>query len=199
MQVFKLNIAYDEEGNSPWDALWYDGDEEDIEVLDCQMRLGAVWKSPQIRFEKRDQTPDVYGFQTYFAVSERIRDRLLPIVEEAVEFLPLSVDAVTPLFALHPLFRADLDERAIVSKNSVSGNISVIRSYSFNPEELQDAIPIFQVRQPNGSKARNAGYPCSGVLVSQDVVEVFEQSGVLGVVCDLVWCPSPTSLDNRTE
>ena len=46
MQVFRIKTAYDETGNSPWDALWYDGDDEDLDSLDCQMRLG-LFGSPR--------------------------------------------------------------------------------------------------------------------------------------------------------
>jgi hypothetical protein len=59
MEVFKLDTAYDTHGNFPWDAVWYDGDDEDIDVLDCQMRLAAIWKPPEICLEKRHQRPDV--------------------------------------------------------------------------------------------------------------------------------------------
>lgn len=187
MQVYKISTAYDEDGNSPWDAIWYDGDDEDLDVLGCPMRLGAIWSSPQTRLEKRNKTPDIYAFQLYYAVSERVKAQLLPIVEDTAEFLPLSTDSAEPLFVLHPLLRLDLDERAVVLKNSVSGNITVIKKYSFDPHDFEERIPIFQVRQGLGSVARSAGFPCTGVLVCRDVFKVHQKNRFRGVTIDKVF------------
>jgi hypothetical protein len=187
MQVFRIKTAYREDGNSPWDALWYDGDDENIDVLDCEMRLGTIWRSPQIRLEKRERSPDIYVFHLHYAVSERAKDLLLPLVQDAAEFLPLSTESAVPLFVLHPLLRVDLGEDAVVTMNSVSGNIVVIQKYSFNPRELEEAMPIFQARQAVGSAARDAGGPCSGVLVSEDFCTLVEKNELRGVVFDRVF------------
>lgn len=181
MEVFRIERDWDEHGNSPWDALWYDGDPEDIDVLDCAMRLGAIWRSPAIRLEKRIQVPDIYGFHHHYAVSERAKALLLPVVEDAAEFLPLLPPGDRPLFVLHPLVRADLDEQSVVSASSVSGNITVIRKYSFAPSDLEEAMPVFQARQARGSAGRDARYPCTGVLVSLESCSVCRENALCGV------------------
>jgi hypothetical protein len=187
MQVFKIQPAYDADGNSPWDTLWYEGDSEKIRVLDCEMPLSAVWKTADARLEKRGGRPDVYVFQLHFAVTEAVRELVLPLVNDAAEFLALSVPDAEPLFVLHPLLRADFDEGAVVSRNPVSGNVTVIRKYSFANDQFEEPMHIFQVRQAPGSSGRDAGLACTGVLVSRQVKELCEEQGFEGIVFERVF------------
>lgn len=188
MEVFHLDTDYDAQGNSPWDTIWYDGDYEDIDVLDCDAKLAAIWKPPNVRVEERNKGPDFFVFQTYFAVTERVRVLLLHIVQNTVEFLPLSTDMNLLLFVLHPFIRVDLDDGAVVSRNSVSGNVTVIRKYSFAPnafdelqQDWQQPIHVFQVRHPLGSSARDGGVAVSGLLVSREFVDLCKKNNLQGV------------------
>jgi hypothetical protein len=129
VDIYKIEPAYDESGDSPWDALWYDGDDEDLDALDCQMCLNAVWKAPVVRLEKREATPSFYVFQVYYATTKKFRDLLVELVADSVEFLPLRVSSGKRLFVMHPLLRVDLDDGATVSGKS-GENITAVRKYS---------------------------------------------------------------------
>ncbi|MCZ2076091.1 MAG: hypothetical protein LC130_13960 [Bryobacterales bacterium] len=194
MRVYLMDTDYDEAWNSPWDAVWYDGDQEDMDALHCQMRLGAIWRPPTVRVEKRLRTPDIYVFLLNFAVSEHAKEILSTVVQDTAEFLPLSTDVGETLFVLHPLWRAELDERAVVSKGSGSGNITVVRKYSFDLRDFDEPMPIFQARQAVGSAARDAGAPCPGVLVSDEFRLACVANGLRGVVFNEVWA-SGSELD----
>src|SRR6185312_6664858 len=112
MEVFKLGADYDVLGNSPWDALWYDGDDDDLDALDCQMRLMPIWKPPLVRLEKRDQRPDIYIFQVYYVCTRRISHILYPLVSDSVEFLPIRISERKRLYVMHPVARIDLSLNA---------------------------------------------------------------------------------------
>jgi hypothetical protein len=187
VEFFKIRTAYDEMGNSPWDAIWYEGDDEDLDVLKGQFRLACVWKAPPAAIQKRKRTPDIYVFQLYSATTQSVCQLLAPLTTDSVEFLPLRIPGHKPLFVLHPLLRIDLDDGAEVERNSVSGNISVIRRYSFARDQVEVGMHILQVRQAPGSAARNAGYACSGILVSAELKELCETNGLCGVAFEKVW------------
>lgn len=93
--------------------------------LDTEVRLAPIWKAPLVNLEKRDQTPDLFVFLFHYAITDRVRDIIAPLLNEYVEFLPLAGTNM-PLFVLHPLFRAEFDKRAVFSCNPGSGNITVI-------------------------------------------------------------------------
>jgi hypothetical protein len=181
MKVFRIRTAYDTEGNSPWDALWYDGDDNDIDVLETSIGVARVWNPPEIRLEKRERTPDIYVFQLGFAVTERVRKIVSALTADAVEFLPLRVLSHQPLFALHSLRHVDLDDKAVVRQCEIGGNISVICKYSFRREQLEKDLHVFQVRQAPGSAGRDAGFACSGVLASSEFKKLCEKYKLLGV------------------
>jgi hypothetical protein len=187
MRIFRVRTAYDDQGNSPWDAVWYDGDDSDLDVLDTEIGVARVWKPPAVRFEKRVRSPDIYVFQVWFAVTERVSKILSPLVTDTVEFLPLHVAGHDPFLVLHSLRRVDLDQNAIVRQGEVSGNISVIRKYSFRREQLEEGLHVFQVRQALGSASRDAGLACSGVLVSSEFKQACEKNKLLGVTFEEVY------------
>jgi hypothetical protein len=184
--VYRMRTAYNENGDSPWDALWYDGDDEDLEPLDGQMRLAAVWSGPCIRLEKRDVKPDFFVFQLYYATTQAVCRLLSPLVGDTVEFLPLEINSDSPLFVMHPLLRVEFDEKAVVN-NKAGENITVVRTYSFDAKQFEEDMHVFQVRQAIGSAARNAGYPCSGVLVSAEFKQLCEKNNLQGIVFESVW------------
>jgi hypothetical protein len=194
---YKIETDYNEDLNSPWDALWYGGDYEDLNVLLGQLRLHAVWKAPEVRVQLRDRRPDFYVFQGHWAVTDAVRSFLLPLVKDTVAFLPITVANDAPLFAatsneaplfvVHPRLRCDLDGGAVVSCNEVSGNITVIRQYSFPAG--QPTMHIFQLRHPVGSHSRDAGIAYLSVLVSREFKELCEHHGVRGVRWPQVFPP----------
>src|SRR5438132_233016 len=100
MEFFRIATAYDQNGNSPWDALWYDGDDDDLNALRGQMRLAAIWKAPRLRLETRYDRPDVYVFQIFYALSKKFRDLLVPLLGDCAEFLPLQLLGGQELFVL---------------------------------------------------------------------------------------------------
>lgn len=181
-----MSVAYDGLGNSPWDAIWYDGEDEDLDVLDCEMRVGAVWRPPLVRVEKRERRPAIYGFQLRFAMGEAACKQLSSLLGDTVEFLPLRVKRKTPLFVMHPMLRVDLDEKAVVGRNSVSGNITVIHRHRFVEKQFEEGTHVFQLRQAPGSAARDAGYPCSGVYVSSEFKSLCEANVLPGVAFENV-------------
>jgi hypothetical protein len=179
-EVYKIEVAFDADGNSPWDCLWYDADEEDLDVLSCQMQIAAVWKPPVVSLERRNARPDFYSLHAYFVVTKRVRSLLAPLVMDTVEFLRLSIPKGPGVFVLHPLLRAELDKKAVITRNQVSGNITVIQEYSF--PTLQEKMHCFQVRHPLGSSGRDAGFPYTDLLVSAEFKELCETNSVHGVV-----------------
>ena len=186
MRVYKIRTAYNDTGDSPWDAIWYDGDDDDLDPLDSEMRLAAIWSAPAVRVEKRHMTPDLYVFQVYYAATEAVYNLLSPLVGDSVEFLPLAIAGGVRLFVMHPLLRAEFDEKAVVNAHA-GENVTVIRKYSFNPQQFEEDMHVFQVRQPLGSPARNAGYPCPGILVSSELKELCEKNGLRGIFFENVW------------
>jgi hypothetical protein len=186
MEFFRLEAAYDTTGNSSWDALWYDGDDEDLDALSCQMRLGPVWKSPLVRLETRDRRPDVYQLHLYFAFTQRVSEVLSALVQESAEFLPLRLPGSKRVYVMHVLSRVDLDTHALVDRNKVSGNITDVRKYSFVKQQIRDAIHVFQIRQAAGSAGRDAGYAVSTVLVSSKFKDICEQHQVQGITFERI-------------
>ena len=184
MDYYVVDTDWDADGNSPWDALWPDLDDDALACLDGSLPLAAVWKSPPVTLQRRAKRPDVYAFVLHHAVTQRVRDLLAPIVREEAEFLPLDVPGIGCVFLVHPLFPVDFDERAVVSCNSVSGNITVVREYSFtlDPDEYDGPRHLFRMRQAKGSASRDAGITLSSLIVSQKIKRASERAGIAGIV-----------------
>jgi hypothetical protein len=151
--------------------------------LDGSLPLAAIWRSPRVTLEKRAKRPDVFSFVLHYAVTAAVRDLLTPIVRAEAEFLQLDVPGLGSLYVVHPLWPIDFDERAVVSCNSVSGNITVVREYSFslNPADYDGPRHLFRMRQAKGSAARDAGYTLSTLIVSEKVKQTAEQANVTGI------------------
>ena len=188
LEIYKLLRNYDAEGNSPWDAVWYDGDDEDLYVLECPAKLLGIWKTPQVRLEKRLSTPDIYGFQLYYAVNEMARDRLARILGNTVEFLPI-IDATIKinLYVVHPLLRVDLDSNALTNRTRMVDNFTVIEKYSFSPDQFEEHMHLMTILQGPGSAARDGGYSFGEVLVSSKFKSLCEANHLKGVVFERVW------------
>src|SRR5580704_16509651 len=130
VDYFVIDIDWDENLDSPWDALWDECEDGALECLGGSLPLAAIWKAPPVKLERRVKRPDFYRYVLNFAVTERVRDLFSPIVREEAEFLPLAVREIAPIFVVHPLWPVDFDEGAEVQCNGVSHNITVVRKYS---------------------------------------------------------------------
>lgn len=184
MDYFVIDTDWNEKGNSPWDALWDQGPYGSLDCLDGSLPLAAIWKAPRVKLEKRTKRPDIYSFVLHYAVTERVRDLLSPIVRKEAEFLPLEVPKAGPVFVVHPLWPVDFDEGAEVHCNGVSGNITVVRKYSFtlDPAEYDGPRHLFRMRQAKGSAARDHGCTLKWLIVSEEIKRVCEKHAIAGVV-----------------
>jgi hypothetical protein len=130
-------------------------------------------------------------------VTGRVRDLLSPPVHDSVECFPRSLSKSRPLFVLHRLDRVEYDRRAVVSRNPVSGNITVIKSWSFAADQFKEGMHVFQVRQAVGSWGRDGGLPCSGFLASRQFKELCGQHGFGGIVFQKVFAADRTRKTKR--
>jgi len=184
VDYFWIDTDWDASHNSPWDALWLEGDGEAPDCLDGSFALAAIWKSPSVTLQRRIKRPDVYGFVLHYAVTKAVRDLWASIVLEEAEFLPLSVQGIDPVYVIHPLWPVDFDERAEVSPTGVRQNISVVRKYSFtlNPDAYDGPRHLFRMRQAIGSPSRDNGRTLSRLIVSEKIRQVSEAARVTGIV-----------------
>lgn len=184
MDYFVIDTDWDKNFNSPWDSLW---DGEPYRALDClggSLPLEAIWKAPAVTLEKRAKRPDIYSFVLNYAVTDHVRAMLAPIVREEAEFLPLLVEGTGALFVVHPLWPVDFDDRAEVSCNVVSGNITVVRKYSFtlNPDQYDGDRHLFRMKQAKGSAARDHGFTLNQLIVSEKIKDVCERNAITGII-----------------
>jgi hypothetical protein len=183
MNYYEIGTAWDE-CLTAWDALWDDLPFRALDCLDGSLPLAAIWKSPPVRLGKGEKRPDVYGFVLHYAVTKKVRDLFAPIVGEEAEFLALDVPEFGGLFVIHPLWPVDFDERAEVSCNSVSGNITEVRRYSFtlDPREYDGPRHLFRMKQAKGSAGRDGGFTLSRLIASEKIKRASEDAGVAGIV-----------------
>lgn len=182
MNVFKLQVDYDALGDSPWGELFDQVELEETWPLYRSHPLAATWRPMPVTLHEAEQHAEfVYFTAGGWAVRPEARRALIPILGGAVEFLPLACDTGEEFHALHPLQLADLGPEAVARRNEVSGNITDIRRYSFDPAALVGKV-CFRVRHPVGSAAgpESGG---SDVLVSSVVRDCIERHGFLGVRC----------------
>lgn len=182
MDYFWIDMDWDAKGNSPWDALWYK-DDDALRCLSGSHPLAAIWKPPAVKRQKRRQRPDVYSFVLHYAVVEAVRKLWAPIVRKEVEFLPLAVANLGPLYIVHPLWPVDFDEGAEVSRSG-RGNITLVQKYSFtlNPDHYPGPRHIFRMRQAPGSPARDHGSTMTTLIVSEKVKRASEKANLTGIV-----------------
>ncbi len=179
MSYWRIQVAFGPDGYSPWDALWYDGDDRDLEPLCSQMRLAPVWRPLQVRLERREKRPDIFGFQLFFAVKEKVRTLLSQI--EDVEFLPVRASRKTVLYVIHPLARINLDYASSCDPEELSDNITKVAQWVFPYEVRESGVDVFQAYQAPGSAARDAGYPLYEVFISERVKQQLEDEKTSGI------------------
>lgn len=183
MRYFSIETDWDSTLNSPWDAIWYGGSYDALSSLDGSLQLKAIWQSPDITLESRDKTPDVYSFELHYAVNERTRDLIAPIVKDEAEFLRLNIPENRVAYIIHPLWPVDFDEQAKVQCNPISKNITVVEKYSFTLDPRRHNLPrqLFRMRQAKDSAARDHGYTLNTLIASETIKNVCERHDVKGI------------------
>lgn len=179
MRAYLMNTAYDADGNSPWDTLWYEGDDWDLLPLKGELPLTGIWKPISVTMQKRLKVPDIYTFQLFFAASKRVRDVLKPVLGDSVEFLRLRCDR--ELYVMHSLQRIELDWQAVAGRTRFRDNVTVIKKYVFARGQSLAHLRMFYARQPEGTEARAAGLCCSGLLVTEPVKVVCDTHKLRGI------------------
>jgi len=182
MEVFVLRVDFDADGNRPWGMLRDEVELEETWPLYDGRPLAPTWQPMTVTLHEADQHAEfVYFTAGGWAVRPAVRAALESVLGGAAEFLPLACDTGDEFFALHPLQLVELGPDADARRNEVSGNITDIRRYSFEPAALTGML-CFRVRHPVGSAAGpEAGG--SEVLVSQAVRVCVERHGFRGVRC----------------
>jgi hypothetical protein len=183
MEVSALSVDYDADGNSPWGMLVEEVELEATWPLCDGRPLAPSWRPMPVSLHEADEYAEFVWFSSCgWAVRPEARRALEPVLGGAAEFLPLACDTGDEFFALHPLQLIDLGPDADARRNEVSGNITVIRRYSFEPADLAGMV-CFRVRHPVGSAARPDAGVSGDVLVSPEVRECIERCGFRGVRC----------------
>jgi hypothetical protein len=186
MEVFALKVDYDADSNSPWGMVRDEVEPEESWPLYDARPLAPTWQPMPVTLHQVEQYAEfVYFTAGGWAVRPAARRVLEPVLGATAEFLPLACDTGDEFFALHPLQLADLGPDADARRNEVSGNITYIRQYSFEPDAIAGLV-CFRVRHPVGSAAgpESGG---SDVLVSPVVREYIERHGFRGVQCTSVF------------
>jgi hypothetical protein len=187
--VYKIDWGYDEFGNSlPWDVLDHAKGHDDEQYRHQMMRaepLAATWSAPRVKLRKRKWRCDLIGLYPNWAVNEKARTALAPLLQDTVEFLPLHCAEISQLWVMHPLEHIDLAADAV--HNATPGNnMTVIRSYAFTPEELEGKH-LFGIKQAPGSPARHAGICFAANYVSEQFRRLVAAHALQGVVFEKVF------------
>jgi hypothetical protein len=115
--VYRMDGGWDEFHNSlPWDLLAYanERDEEQYwDLLGKAKTLARSWKAPRVKLRRRKWRCDLIHLYPHWAVNERARAVLLPLLRKTVEFLPLSCTELPSVWVLHPLRHIDLAPNAV--------------------------------------------------------------------------------------
>lgn len=195
LAVYRIGGGYDTFHNSlPWDLLDYANKEEAKECqdrLEKNLRLSDAWIPPRVTLRKRKWRNDIIQLYPDWAVNEKARTVLLPLLKKSVEFLPLICDQHPNLWLLHPLRHIDLSARAVHNGNP-GFNITQVMSYDFEPKSLRGKH-LFGIKQAKGSPARKAGYCLSADYVSEQFKQLVESHDLRGLVFEKVFsCPAPS-------
>jgi hypothetical protein len=187
--IYKIDGGYDEFGNAlPWDVLDYarDSDQEKYRArIKRAEPLAEIWVAPRVTLRQRKWRCDLIRLYPQWAVNEKARAALAPLLRRTVEFLPLRCAKLPQLWVLHPLRHIDLAPRAVHDAASGS-NMTEIRRYAFEIDDLKGKH-LFGVKQAMGSPARKAGSCFSANYVSEEFKRLVEREGLQGVVFEKVF------------
>jgi hypothetical protein len=187
--IYKMDGGYDEFGNSlPWDVLDYSRD-SDHEMYGHRMHraapLAKTWVAPRVTLRRRKWRCDLISLYPQWAVNEKARAALAPLLRRTVEFLPLRCAEIPQLWVLHPVRHIDLAPRAVHNATN-GGNMTEIRRYAFDIEKLKGKH-LFGVKQATDSSARKAGLCFAADDVSEEFKRVAGSHALQGVVFEKVF------------
>jgi len=194
LAIYRIDGGYDELYNSlPWDLLNYSND-SDFETyrypLDKAEPLAQTWTPPRVSLRKRKWRCDLISLYPHWAVNEKARAALWPLLHDAVEFLPLDGVKLPQLWVMHPLIHIDLAPNA--DHNGRPGdNITTIHRFTFEVKDLRGQH-LFGVKQASGSDARKSGYCFAANFVSEEFQCLVATNALQGVVFEKVFS-YPTS------
>ncbi|MCI0683485.1 MAG: hypothetical protein L0Y71_15380 [Gemmataceae bacterium] len=182
--IYEIDGGYDEFGNSlRWDVLDYSRESDFDKYQDLwheTTTLAKGWKAPRVKLRQSQWRCDLIRLYPAWAVSEKARAALMPLLGKTVELLPLRCPQLPNLWALHPLRYIDLASSAI--HNGEPGrNMTVIRRYAFDLDDLQGKH-FFGIKQSPGSPSRKAGRSFGAAYVSEEFKRTVEAHGLQGVV-----------------
>ena len=174
MRIFKLHPQYDAKGERL--TAWVDDGAAMMDFPYDRMGSAADDWPTDLSFPIRESgssVGDVLFNPDGLIFSDSVRRTFNPILRDTVEWLPLTVQKHGTYYMLHPLRSVDLGADSDGDINSVSRNVTFIRSYHFDsPSDLPEC---FMLNQPIGSAAREAGFCMRGVYVDQTVRDKMEQ------------------------
>lgn len=182
--IFRIDGGFDQFGASlPWDVLDYKNERDDRRLtlkLDFAKPLASRWKPPHVKLRQRDWRCDLISLYPHWALNERARAALGPLLRKTVEFLPLRCDDLPQIWVMHSLRHVLLGPDA--EHNALPGNpMTVIRRYDFETSELQGKH-LFGVSQTDGSP-----YCFAANYVSDEFKRVVIGNELKGVVFDKVF------------
>ena len=178
MEVYRFRIPERVDDVSPWHFLEL-GQKQNIS-LNLAKPLTPIWQPPRYRVIVGADAPDFFFGLTEVAVSERVKNEMSPRIGMDVEFLPIVCDYHELLYIVHATRIVELGSKAIVSKNPVSHDISLIMNHDFKVEALSSCT-LFRIAQPPGSSAAGAGLAFREIFAVGDFVEFLVTEGFRGV------------------
>ncbi|TWU49036.1 SMI1 / KNR4 family protein [Rubripirellula tenax] len=131
-----------------------------IAFQDCFDRkpLSEGWIPPSVIIERDEQRTDIYEIESCFAVNQKAKHALSPLIGEHVEFLPVGVvgergvdsggEDYKPiaepqeLYLLNPLVEVELGKGSISHKMAYR----YVTKYVFDPKDLY-SVPIFRAKE----------------------------------------------------
>lgn len=187
--IYIMDGGFDKFGNSlPWDVLDYSksSDEENYgDLMDKAKPLAQSWTAPRVTLRQRKWRCDLISLYPQWAVNEKARAALAPLLRKTVEFLPLRCAQISQLWVLHPLRHIELAPRAVHDATDGS-NMTEISRYDFMVEDLKGKH-LFGVKQAKDSAARKAVYCFGTDYVSEEFKRVVDSEALQGVVFEKVF------------
>lgn len=187
--IYKMEGGYDEFGNSlPWDVLDYESESHRSmyrDQVDRAVSLAKTWVSPRVSLRKRKWRCDLISLYPHWAVNEKARAALAPLLRRTVEFLPLRYGENSQLWLLHPLRHIDLSQSAVHNAEN-GGNMTFVSRYAFETKALQGKH-LFGVKQAKGSVSRRVGYCFGANYVSEEFRRVVGEAKLQGVVFEKIF------------
>lgn len=182
MKYFEIDLDWNASLDSPWDAIWPKDEHHNFDCLGGSLPLSYVWNKPPVKIERRQRTPDVFGFVLHWAITDEVKTKLESFVGIEAEFLPVRCE-LGELFVIHPLWPIDFDDAAELHRNSISKNVTVVIKYSFtfDPDAFNGPRHLFRMLQPEGSAARRAGYTLNRTIVSEECMEILRDNRTEGI------------------